>query len=94
MPSSPVRTLEHLVQNGVDILVVVGSGEARRVYRGEQHRLHSLVARGGAHLETVPHLDHSLLERTSHDQVAELFGNYVARRVAELSGATASAARP
>ena len=94
MPSSPVRTLEHLVQNGVDILVVVGSGEARRVYRGEQHRLHSLVTRGGAHLETVPHLDHSLLERTSHDQVAELFGNYVARRVAELSGATASAARP
>ena len=94
MTSSPVRTMEHLEQTGVDVLVVVGSGEARRVYRGEQHRLHSLVARGGVHLETVPHLDHSLLERTSHDRVAELFGAYVARRSDELSGATAALARP
>jgi hypothetical protein len=92
MTSSPVRTMEHLVQTGADVLLVVGSGEARRVYRGEQHRLHTLIARGGVHLETVPDLDHSLLERTSHDRVAELFSAYVVRRVAELSGVTTSGA--
>ena len=45
-------------------------------------------------METVAHLDHSLLERTSHDRVAELFGAYVARRAAELSTAPATPAQP
>jgi hypothetical protein len=93
LTSSPVRTMEHLVQSGVDVLVVVGAGEAERVYRGEQRRLRSLVARGGVHLETVADLDHSLLARTSHDRVAELFGAYVERRAAELSTTAASTAR-
>jgi uridylate kinase len=94
LTSSPVRTMEHLVQSGVDVLVVVGSGEARRIYRGEQRRLHALVARGGVHVEAIAELDHSLLERTSHDRVAELFGAYVARRAAELSPAATSRDRP
>jgi hypothetical protein len=83
---SPVRTMEDLVRSGVEILVVVGSGEARRVYRGEQRRLHALMADGAVRIEAVDHLDHSLLERTSHERVAELFGEYVARRAGELSG--------
>jgi hypothetical protein len=93
LTSSPVRTMEHLVQSGVDVLVVVGHGEAQRVYRGEQRRLRALVARGGVHLETVTDLDHSLLARTSHDRVATLFGAYVERRADELSGAGASPTR-
>ena len=86
MTSSPGRTLERLVHSGVHVVVVVGGGEARRVYRGEQHRLHGLVAGGGLHIETVPDLDHSLLERTSHDRVAGLFVSAVERWAAEPSG--------
>ena len=54
-------------------------------YRGEQHRLQGLIAKGEVRVETVAHLDHSLLERTSHDRVAELFGAYVAQHAAALS---------
>jgi hypothetical protein len=86
MNGSPVRTLERLGQSGVDILFVCGTNEAKRVYRGEQHRLQALIAKGEVRVETVAHLDHSLLERTSHDRVAELFGAYVARHAAALSG--------
>ena len=94
MTGTMVRTLEHLAQTGVDVLVVAGPIEARRVYRGEQHRLHALIAKGGVHMEIVPDLDHSLLERTSHDRMAELFGAYVARRAADLSGPGAAPAAP
>jgi alpha-beta hydrolase superfamily lysophospholipase len=85
MNGSPVRTLERLAQSGVDVLFVCGTNEAKRVYRGEQHRLQALIAKGEIRLETVPHLDHSLLERSSHDRVAELFGAYVAQHAADLS---------
>ena len=94
MKGTPVETLEHLVQSGADVLLVLGSGESRRIYRGEQRRLAALAARGGVRLETVPHLDHSLLERYSHDRVAELFGLYVASRAAALSARVDPAARP
>ncbi len=94
MKETPVDTLEHLVQSGADVLLMLGSGESRRIYRGEQRRLGALVARGGVCLETVPHLDHSLLERFSHDRVAELFGAYVASRAAALSARADSPARP
>jgi hypothetical protein len=94
MTGTMVRTLEHLAQAGVDVLVVASAGESRRVYRGEQHRLHALIAKGGVHMEIVPDLDHSLLERTSHDRMAELFGAYVARRAADLSGPGAAPAAP
>jgi alpha-beta hydrolase superfamily lysophospholipase len=89
-----VGTLEHLAQHGVDVLVVAGPIEARRVYRGEQHRLHALIAKGGVHMEIVPDLDHSLLERISHDRMAELVGSYVARRAADLSGPGGAPAAP
>lgn len=45
-------------------------------------------------MEIVPDLDHSLLERTSHDRMAELFGAYVASRAADLSGPGAAPAAP
>jgi hypothetical protein len=75
-------------------MLLLGSGESRRVYRGELRRLSALAARGGVRLETVPHLDHSLLERYSHDRVAELFGAYVASRAADLLARADSPARP
>jgi len=86
MTGTMVRTLERLAETGVDVLVVASTIEARRVYRGEQHRLDALIAKGGVHMEIVSDLDHSLLERISHDRLAELFSSYVARRAAALSG--------
>ena len=47
MTQSPVRTIEHLVHSGVKVLLVVGSDEAHRIYRGEQRRLRGLIADGG-----------------------------------------------
>jgi hypothetical protein len=85
MNGSPARTLERLVESGADLFLVVGSREGRRVYRGEQRRLRALVAGGHVHMETVPHLEHSLLDRASHERVAELFLDYVTRRAVELT---------
>jgi hypothetical protein len=94
MKETPVDALEHLVESGTNVLLVLGSGESRRIYRGEQRRLAALVSQGGVRLETVPHLDHSLLERLSHDRVAELFGAYVASQADDLTARVDPAARP
>jgi hypothetical protein len=94
MKRTPVETLEHLAQSGANVLLMLGSGETRRVYRGEQRRLNALVVGGSVSLQIVPHLDHSLLERFSHDRVAELFGAYVAGQAAGLSARAGPAGRP
>ena len=49
-----VRTLERLAQTGADVLVVAGPREARRVYRGERHRLHALMAKGESTWRSFP----------------------------------------
>jgi hypothetical protein len=77
MKGSPVRTLEHLEQSGVDVLLVTGRNEAGRVAKGEHRRLRSLVSAGGVHRQLVPHLEHSLLDRASRDQAAEILTAYV-----------------
>jgi hypothetical protein len=94
MKQTPVETLGHLVQSGANVLLMLGDGETRRIYRGEQRRLGALAARGGVSLQTVPHLDHSLLERFSHDRVGELFGAYVAGQAAGLSARVIPAGQP
>jgi hypothetical protein len=77
MKGSPVRTLEQLAQSGVDVLLATGRNEAGRVAKGEHRRLRSLVAAGGVHREVVPYLEHSLLDRASRDQAAEILTAYV-----------------
>jgi hypothetical protein len=77
MKGSPVRTLEQLAQSDVDVLLVTGRNEAGRVAKGEHRRLRSLVSAGGVHRKIVPHLEHSLLDRASRDQAAEILTGYV-----------------
>ncbi len=84
--SSPALTLERLTQSGVDVLVVVGSEEARGLYRGDQRRIRALIGKGRLSIETVPNLDHSLLERTGRERVSELLSAYVLRRVTDVAG--------
>ncbi len=83
MTASPVRTMERLGQSGVDVLIVAGTDEARRLSRGEQRRFRALVRKGHLRMEVLPDLEHSLLQRTSRDRVAALLDAYVARRAAE-----------
>ena len=75
MTGTPVRTLEHLAESGVNVLLVVGSEESLRIYQGEQHRLSALVAKGDVRFESVPGLDHSLLERSSHELLVDVAPN-------------------
>jgi alpha-beta hydrolase superfamily lysophospholipase len=77
MKGSPVRTLEQLAQSGVDVLLVSGRDEAETFHKGEHRRLRSLVSAGGVRREVIPHLEHSLLERASRDQAAEILTGYV-----------------
>jgi len=78
--------LERLTKSGVDVLVVVGSEESRGLYRGDHRRIRALIGKGRLCIETVPNLEHSLLERTGRDRVSELLSDYVARRVADMTG--------
>ncbi len=84
--SSPARTLERLTKSGVDVLVVVGSEESRGLYRGDHRRIRALIGQGRLCVETVPNLEHSLLERTGRDRVSELLSDYVVRRFADMAG--------
>jgi len=77
MKGSPVRTLEQLAQSGVDVLLVTGRNEEGRVPKGEHRRLRSLIAAGGVRREILPHLEHSLLDRESRDQAAEVLTGYI-----------------
>ena len=63
MTVSPVRTLERLAESDVDVLIVAGTDEARRLCRGEQRRFRALVRKGHLRVEVLPDLEHSLLER-------------------------------
>jgi hypothetical protein len=77
MKGSPVRTLEQLAQSGVDVLLVTSRHDAESFPKGEHRRLRSLVSAGGVRREIIPYLEHSLLDRASRDQVAEIFTGYV-----------------
>ncbi len=88
LTSSPARILERMTQSGVDVLVVAGSEEARRVYRGDHRRLRAMIRTGRLSIETVPNLEHTLLERTGRDRVSELLGAFVLRRVADVAEPT------
>ena len=86
MSASPGRTLERLGRSDVDVLIVAGTDEARRLRRGEQRRFRALVRKGRLRMEVLPDLDHSLLNRSSRDRVGALLDAYVARRSAETAG--------
>jgi hypothetical protein len=70
--ASPARTFDRLTKSGVRVLVVAGSDEARHLRQGERRRYRDLARRGSFHLETVPGLEHTLLERTGRDRVLEV----------------------
>jgi alpha-beta hydrolase superfamily lysophospholipase len=86
LTSSPARTLERLTQSGVDVLVVAGTQEARRVYRGDQRRLRAMISKGCLTMEVVPNLEHSLFERSGRERVSKILDAYVLARAAHVGG--------
>jgi hypothetical protein len=70
--ASPARTFGRLMESGARVLVVAGSDETRQLRQGEERRYRELARNGSFHLETVPGLEHTLLERTGRDRVLEL----------------------
>jgi esterase/lipase len=73
----PAQILGRLADSGVDVLVVAGPGEARLLTRSDRRAFRALVGTGRLRMETVPHLEHSLLERTGRARVAELLRQHV-----------------
>jgi hypothetical protein len=86
--ASPGRSLTRLTQSGVDVLMVNGSVEDNMLRRGEQRRFRALLRKGRLAMETIPGLEHTLLERTGRDQVSALLHAHVTRRAPDTSAPT------
>jgi alpha-beta hydrolase superfamily lysophospholipase len=75
--ASPSSMFERLTESGVRLLVVAASEDVLRLRRGEERRYEALTRTGYFNVESIPHLEHTLLERTGRDRVAELLRAWV-----------------
>jgi alpha/beta superfamily hydrolase len=75
--ASPARMFDRLTQSGVRVLVVAGSEETRKLCQGEGGRYRALARKDSFRFDTIPGLEHTLLERTGRDQVSELLHSWV-----------------
>jgi alpha-beta hydrolase superfamily lysophospholipase len=69
--ASPAGLFDRLSKSGVPVLVIAGSDESRQLRQGEQRRYRVLSRKGAFRMETIPNLEHTLLERTGRDRVSE-----------------------
>jgi alpha-beta hydrolase superfamily lysophospholipase len=92
--SSPARTFDRLVRSGVDVQLIAGTGEARKLCRGEEGRYRSLGRTRRFSMEVLPHLEHTLMERTGRERVTALLHAHVARRVPGTAGAANPGSAP
>ena len=81
----PAKTIECVTALGVDVFVVAGLYETRLLQRGEQRTIRSLVTSGRLRVETIPRLEHSLIERTGREHVADVVFDYLVGRFASGS---------
>ena len=85
--ASPAVMFDHLTQSGVRVLVVAGSAESRRLRQGEEGRYRTLARNPSFRFETVPSLEHTLLERTGRDRVSQLLHSWVVGAGADMEAA-------
>jgi alpha-beta hydrolase superfamily lysophospholipase len=76
----PARTLKRLTGLGANILIVAGSNEARVLSRGEGRTIRNLTQSKRFRLDTIPFLEHSLLERTGREHVAHLMSAFLVEK--------------
>jgi alpha-beta hydrolase superfamily lysophospholipase len=74
---SPASMLESLEKSGVAVLLVAGSEETRRLFQGEERRIRALTHSSAFRMEVIPGLEHTLLERSGRERVADLLYDWV-----------------
>jgi alpha-beta hydrolase superfamily lysophospholipase len=84
--ASPAGMFGRLAESGVDVLLVAGSVEERKLCRGELGRFRRLFRGGLLTMAIIPSLEHSLFEKTGRDRVAELLDPHVARWTTDERG--------
>jgi hypothetical protein len=62
---------------GVNVLVIAGRDETRRLTRGERFTMHRLRRNARFHMQEIPDLEHSLFEYRTRDVVAKLLTEHV-----------------
>jgi O-antigen/teichoic acid export membrane protein len=75
--TSPSGMFGRLTQSGVRVLVVASAEDVLRLRRGEERRYDELTRSDHFKVESIPNLEHTLLERTGRDRVAELLQAWV-----------------
>jgi alpha-beta hydrolase superfamily lysophospholipase len=86
MTTTPARIIRQLTESDMDVLIVLGEVEARTLERGEKGKLRALRRAGRLRTESIPHLEHSLIERTGRERVAGLLDDYVTSRLGVPGG--------
>jgi alpha-beta hydrolase superfamily lysophospholipase len=76
----PTRTLKRLTDLDMNVIIVAGAPEARDLQRGEHRTIRALTESGRFRMDTIPYLEHSLLERTGREHVAEVPSTYLVKR--------------
>ena len=69
---SPVDTLERLVEDGSDVMVIVGPDEAADIKRGAAHALRKLRRSDRFQFMVIDDLDHSMLGQHDERRVGDL----------------------
>jgi hypothetical protein len=86
----PAQTIKRVVALGADVFVVAGSYETRLLRRGEQRTIRSLALSGRFRMDTIPRLEHSLLERTGREHVSDVVSEYLVRQFATAGSSSLS----
>jgi pimeloyl-ACP methyl ester carboxylesterase len=73
----PMHTLSMTLGAGVNVLVIAGRDETRRLTRGERFTMHRLRRNARFHMQEIPDLEHSLFEYRTRDVVAKLLTEHV-----------------
>lgn len=85
--ASPAAMFNRLTQSGVRVLVVAGNAESRKLLQGEEGRYRTLARNASFRFETLPGLEHTLLERSGRDGVSVLLRSWVVGAGADTEAA-------
>jgi alpha-beta hydrolase superfamily lysophospholipase len=80
LDNTGVATLEHIVEGGVDTLLVCGPGDLLPVSLGAEHRVHQLGASEHFRLVVLDDLDHSSWKMSQRNHMIEVVSGYLLDR--------------
>jgi alpha-beta hydrolase superfamily lysophospholipase len=80
LDNTGVATLEHIVDDGVDTLLVCGPGDLLPVSLGAEHRVHRLEGSEHFRVVVLDDLDHSSWKMSQRNQMIEVVSGYLLDR--------------